>query len=147
MEKYMKIALKEAEKALKKGDVPVGAVIIYKEKVIAKAYNKKQNKQIATLHAEIKVIEKACKRLKTWHLEDCELYVTMEPCVMCAGAIAQSRIKKIIFGVYNEKYGFTKFLKNEYQKTVFGNDFCYAEGILKEEVEKMLKDFFKQKRK
>lgn len=147
MEKYMKIAIKEAKKALKKGDVPVGAVLVYKGKVIAKSHNKKQINQIATRHAEINAIEKTCKKLKSWHLEECELYVTMEPCSMCAGAISQARIKKIIYGVSNEKFGFTKFLKNELQKTMFGNEFVLVGGILDEEIEKLLKDFFKQKRK
>ena len=99
MEKYMKIALKEAMKAEKHGDVPIGAVIVRNSKIIAKGHNKKEKKQMVTRHAEIEAVEKACKKLKTWHLEDCEIYTTVEPCVMCYGAIEQARIKKIIYGV------------------------------------------------
>ena len=92
MEKYMKLALKEAYKAFDKDEVPIGALIVLDGKVIARAHNLREKKQISTAHAEILAIEKACKKLGTWRLENCELYVTLEPCPMCAGAIIQSRI-------------------------------------------------------
>ena len=146
MKKYMEIAIKEAEKALKQGDVPVGAVIVQNDKVIAKSYNKKQKKDIATRHAEIEVIEKACKKLKTWHLDDCELYITMEPCLMCAGAILQSRIKKVIYGVDNEKFGCVKSIETILNNSQFNHTTVIVSGIMKEKIEKMLKDFFKEMR-
>lgn len=111
-EYYMNAAIKQANKALKKGEVPVGAVIVKDKKIIAKAYNKKETKQDLTMHAEIIAISKACKKIKNWRLDDCVIYVTMEPCMMCCGAIEQSRIKKIIYGTKNENYGYTSKLKN-----------------------------------
>ena len=95
MEKIIELMLKEAEKAYNKNEVPVGAVVVRKGKIVSKAHNLKENKRNATKHAEIIAIDRACKKLKTWHLDDCEMYVTLEPCLMCVGAIIQSRIKKI----------------------------------------------------
>ena len=139
MEKYMKIALKEAEKAQKHGDIPVGAVIIKQNKIIAKGHNKKEKKQITTRHAEIEVIEKACKKLKTWHLDDCEIYITMEPCCMCYGAIEQARIKKIYFGVENEKFGYISKNNNK-------NLINFEKGILQKECVEIVQKFFLKKR-
>ena len=96
-EKIMKIALKNAKKALKHDEVPVGAVIVKNNKIISQAYNKKEKTKNVINHAEIIAISKACKKLKTWRLDDCEIYITMEPCMMCSGAIEQARIKKIIY--------------------------------------------------
>lgn len=98
MDKFMEKAIELANKACAKGEVPIGAVIVCHDKIIAKGFNKREKKQNALAHAEIEVIEKACKRLKSWRLEDCELYVTLEPCPMCAGAIANARIKKVYVG-------------------------------------------------
>ena len=100
MEKYMLLALKEAKKAEKHGDVPIGTIIIKNNKVISKGHNKKEKKQNVTRHAEIEAIEKACRKMKTWHLEECEIYTTVEPCTMCYGAIEQARIKKIVFRIF-----------------------------------------------
>ena len=111
-EYYMSIALKEAKKAYKKEEIPVGAIIVKNNKIISKAYNKKEKSKNVIKHAEIIAISKACKKLKNWRLEDCEIYVTMEPCMMCCGAIQQSRIKKIVYGVKNENFGFTAKMKN-----------------------------------
>ncbi len=111
-EYYMKMAIKQANKALKHNEVPVGAIIVKNNKIIAKAYNKKEKSNDSTKHAEIIAISKACKKVKNWRLDDCILYVTMEPCMMCSGAIEQSRIKKIVYGVKNENYGYTDNLKN-----------------------------------
>ena len=111
-EYYMNIAIKEAKKAYKYEEVPVGAVVVKNNKIIAKAFNKKEKTKNVIKHAEIIVIEKACKKIKNWRLDDCEIYITMEPCMMCSGAIQQSRIKKIIYGVKNENYGYTDQLKN-----------------------------------
>ncbi len=145
-EKYMKIAYKEAQKAYKCGDVPVGAVIVKNDKIIAKSYNKKQKKHNATRHAEIEVIEKACKKLKTWYLDDCEIYITMEPCLMCCGAILQSRIKKIFYGVKNEKFGCVQSIEKIFDNDKFNNHVEITGDICSREIAKMLKDFFKQMR-
>lgn len=109
---YMKIALKEAFKAYKVGDVPVGAVIVKNNKIISKAHNTKEKNKNAINHAEILVINKACKKLNTWHLNDCILYTTMEPCMMCCGAIIQSRIKEIHYILDNDQFGCLKLLEN-----------------------------------
>ena len=114
MDKYLEIAINEAYKACKKGDIPVGCVIVYNNKIIAKTHNLKEKKNQATYHAEILAINKACKKLKTWHLDDCILYTTMEPCVMCSGAIIQSRIKKIVYILDNSSFGNIK--NNSYFK-------------------------------
>ena len=103
MNKYLKEAYKEAQKALDKNEVPVGAVIVKEDKIIARAHNIKEIKQNALAHAEIICINKACKKLKNWRLDDCEMYVTLEPCSMCKGAIKQSRIKKVYYGAEDKK--------------------------------------------
>ena len=135
-EYYMKIALEEAKKALKHNEVPVGVVIVKNNKIISKAHNKKEKTKNVIKHAEIIAISKACKKLKNWRLEDCEIYVTMEPCMMCSGAIQQSRIKKIIYGVKNENYGFTDNLKN----------IKIISQICEEECKNMIQTFFKKRR-
>ena len=104
-EKYIKLALKEAQKALFKDEVPIGCVIVKDNKVIARGYNLRESKKDVTKHAEIVAIEKACKKLNSWRLVDCEIYVTLEPCPMCAGAIYQARIKRLIFGADDPKGG------------------------------------------
>ncbi len=111
-EYYMNIALKEAKKALKHNEVPIGAVIVKDNKIISKAFNKRETKKNIINHAEILAISKACKKIKNWRLNDCTIYITMEPCMMCSGAIEQSRINKIVYGTKNEKFGYTKSLKN-----------------------------------
>lgn len=140
-EKYMKIALEEAKKAYKKGDVPVGAVIIKKNRIIAKSYNKKEKQNNAIKHAEIEVINKACKKLKTWHLEQCTLYTTLEPCLMCTGAIIQSRIGEIYYATENPNFGEIKITKKYNKKIKIKN------GLLQKESNELLKNFFKEKRK
>ena len=145
-EKYMRAAMKEAYKAELKDEVPIGAVIVHDGKIIARAHNTRQTKQISTHHAEILCIEKACRKLNSWRLEECDLYVTLEPCPMCAGAIQQSRIRKVIFGAYDPKGGFfgSNFNINEVKGL---NHYPEVEGgILKEETAQLLKDFFKKKR-
>lgn len=102
-EKYMKIALQQARTAFNNGDVPVGAVIIKNGEIISRAYNRRERDQDATAHAEIIAIKKACRRLNSWRLNDCVMYVTLEPCSMCMGAIQQSRISKVIYGTKNIK--------------------------------------------
>ena len=144
--KFMKMAYKLALKAYDIGEVPIGAVIVKDGKVIAKAYNKRNFKRLATAHAEILAIEKACKKLNDWRLDDCEMYVTLEPCPMCAGAIVNSRIKKLYFGAYERKSG---SVFSNYQILFKGglNHTVEAEGgILEEDCSSLLKNFFKSKR-
>ncbi len=141
----MKVAINEAKKAYKKDDVPVGAVIVKNDKIIAKAYNKKEKHNNVIEHAEILAIQKACKKLKTWRLEECTLYVTLEPCMMCTGAIIQSRIKKIIYACSNPNYG---YMKSNYDiQTKNKIEVEYTNDIYSEEVKKVLQQFFKNKRK
>ena len=132
---YMQVAFKEAYKALKHNEVPVGAVIVKNGKIIAKAYNKREKTNDVTKHAEIIAISKACKKIKNWRLEGCTIYVTMEPCMMCCGAIEQSRISKIVYGAKNDNFGnLDKIsIKNISQE-------------LEVECKKIVCDFFKNKR-
>lgn len=139
---YMNIALKEAKKAFKKNDVPVGCVITYNNKIISKAHNQKELKNNAVKHAEIIAIEKACKKLKTWHLENCVLYTTMEPCLMCTGAIIQSRINKICYSISNNHYGELENNLKKYNKKII-----IEKNILKEESKSLLQEFFEDKRR
>ena len=104
-EKYMRRAMNYARKAAQKGEVPVGAVIVKDGMIIASGYNKREEKKNALMHAEMIAIDRACRKLGAWRLEDCELYVTLEPCPMCAGAVANARIKKVYFGAYDTKMG------------------------------------------
>ncbi|MEG1989890.1 MAG: nucleoside deaminase [Clostridia bacterium] len=112
MDKYMKLALNEAKKAYLKDEVPVGAVIVKDDKVISKAYNLRETKNSSLAHAEILAIEKACKKLNSWRLDNCVMYVTLEPCLMCSGAIVQSRISKVIIGAMDKKNGVVQSIAN-----------------------------------
>ena len=130
----MKLAFKEAKKSLLTDDVPVGAVIVEKGKVIAMAHNTKEKTKVVTRHAEINVVEKACKKKKSWYLNDCEMYVTLEPCKMCQGAIEQARIKKVFYAVSRDKKNVSKSLFKKIE-----------DGL--EESQLLLKKFFQNKRK
>ena len=120
-EYFMKETLKEAEKAYKKLEVPVGAIIVKDGKIIARAYNQKESKTDTTKHAEILAIQKASKKLKSWRLIDCEMYVTLEPCTMCAGAIIHSRIKKVYIGAMDEKTGAVGSVLNLFEDYKFNH--------------------------
>ena len=144
-EKFMKEALKEAKKAYEKLEVPVGAVIVKNGKIIARAHNLKETKKDTTKHAEILAIEKASKKLNAWRLLDCEMYITLEPCSMCAGAIINSRIKKIYIGALDEKTGAAGSVLNLFDYK-FNHKVEVEKGILQKECEKVLKDFFKELR-
>jgi len=139
MNDFMNLALKQALKAYKKQEVPIGAIVVKNGKIISKAYNKKENKQITTKHAEIIAIERACKKLKTWHLDGCEIYTTMEPCLMCYGAIEQSRISKIYYGLKNMNFGFKSKYNIETKLQV-------CECKISNEYVDYIKSFFKEKR-
>ena len=135
-------ALKEANKAYKLGEVPIGAIIVKDNKIISRAYNKKESSNLATSHAEILAINKACKKLKNWRLVDCTLYVTVEPCLMCCGAIIQSRIKKVVYGTHNEYYGAVESIA----KTLKKYNVEVRSNILQNECSYILKEFFKKRR-
>ena len=148
MEKdFMKLALAEAKKAMEKDEVPIGCVIVKDGEVIARGHNQKEKKQSAVFHAEIVAINRATRKLGTWHLDDCEIYVTLEPCLMCAGAIINSRIRKVIFGASDPKGG--AFGSNTDVKLIPKlNHYPLSQsGLHKEECEELLKTFFRKKRK
>ena len=145
-EKYMKEALKEAKKAYKKEEVPVGAVIVKDNKIIARAHNLKELKNDTTKHAEILAIQKASKKLNSWRLIDCEMYITLEPCAMCVGAIINSRIKKIYFGTSDKKTGACGSFLNLIDDYKFNHIVQVEKYILKDECEKIIKEFFKDLR-
>ena len=146
-EKFMQEALKEAKKAYNKLEVPVGAVIVKDGKVIAGAHNLKETKLDTTKHAEILAIQKASKKLESWRLLDCEMYVTLEPCSMCAGAIINARMKKIYIGTLDEKTGAAGSVLNLLKDYKFNHEVEVEKGIMKEQCESMLKDFFKNLRR
>ncbi len=146
-EKFMKEALKEAKKAYDKLEVPVGVVIVNDGKIIARAHNIKEEKQDTTRHAEIIAIQKASKKLNNWRLTNCEMYVTLEPCSMCAGALIQSRIKKVHIGTMDPKTGACGSVLNLLEDFTFNHKVEIETGILQKECEELLKSFFKELRK
>ncbi len=146
-EHFMKEALKEAKKAYKKLEIPVGAVIVKDGEIIARGHNVKEEKKDTTKHAEIIAIQKASKKLDNWRLNDCEMYVTLEPCPMCAGAIIQSRIKKVYIGTMDEKTGACGSVLNLFKDYKFNHRVDLEAGLLKENCEEMLKSFFVELRK
>ena len=146
-EKFMKEALKEAKKAYDKLEVPVGAVIVKDGKIIARAHNLKETKYDTTKHAEILAIQKASKKLNSWRLIDCEMYVTLEPCSMCAGALINSRIKKVYIGASDQKTGAVGSVFNLLEDYTFNHKVEYKKGVLQDECESILKEFFKELRK
>ncbi len=146
-EKYMKIAYLEAKKARKKDEVPIGAVIVLGDKIIARAHNLMEKKQVATAHAEILCIEKACKKLKSWRLEEAKLYVTVEPCAMCAGAIVNARIGEVVFGANEGKSGCAESKYPILSDNGLNHTVKFTGGVLKEECANLLKEYFKQKRR
>lgn len=146
-EKFMKAALKEAKKAYDKLEVPVGAVIVKEGKIIARAHNLKETKTDTTKHAEILAIQKASRKLKSWRLLDCDMYVTLEPCSMCAGAMINSRIRKIYIGTQDAKTGAVGSVFNLFNDYTFNHKVEAETGILKDECENILQQFFKELRK
>ena len=145
-EKYMKEAIKQAKKAAVIGDVPIGCVIVEDDKIIARAYNQRNKKKTTLAHAELLAIQKASKKVNDWRLEDCTLYVTLEPCQMCSGAIVQSRIKRVVVGCMNPKAGCAGSIFNLLQVPQFNHQVELTTGVLGEECSQMLKTFFKELR-
>lgn len=141
---YMEEAIKEAEKAYKEGDVPVGAVLVYNDRIIAKNHNRKEINRNAIDHAEILVIKEACEQFQNWHLEECTLYVTLEPCLMCAGAIIQSRIKKLVYATSSPKFGYIESL-NKMTNEKNNHIPIIEKGVCEIEASNLLKSFSKIK--
>lgn len=140
--KYMKAAKGQAMKAYKLGEVPIGCVIVYEGKIIGRGYNRRNTDKTSLAHAEITAIKKACKVMGDWRLEECRLYVTLEPCQMCAGAIVQSRIPEVIMAAENPKAGCGGSVMDILNNPDFNHQVTVKKGVLKEECAKMLKDFF-----
>lgn len=138
-EYYMSLAFMEAKKAYELDEVPIGCVIVKNNKIITKSYNQKTLKNIATYHAEVLAINQACKKLSTWYLDECTLYTTVEPCLMCTGAIIQSRISRVVYGTNNESFGYLSKLKD--------NKILIKGNVLENECSSIMSDFFKNKRK
>ena len=143
----MKEALKEAKKAYDKEEIPVGAVIVRDDKIIARGHNIKELKKDTTKHAEIIAIQKASKKMDAWRLEGCTLYVTLEPCAMCAGALIQSRIKKVVIGTMDNKTGACGSVLNLLEDYKFNHQVEIETGIMETECREILQQFFKELRK
>ncbi|MCI1593342.1 tRNA adenosine(34) deaminase TadA [Heyndrickxia oleronia] len=146
-EYFMKLAISEAKKAEEKCEVPIGAVVVLNGEVIATAHNLRESTQNAITHAEILAIQKACEKIGSWRLEDAELYVTLEPCPMCSGAIILSRIKKVIFGAHDPKAGCAGTLMNLLDDQRFNHQSEVVSGVLENECSVLLSDFFRNIRK
>ena len=145
-QKYMREALKQAKKADKIDEVPIGCVIVYEDSIIARAYNRRNTDKNTLAHAELLAIKKASKVLGDWRLEDCTMYITLEPCQMCAGAIVQARIKRVVVGSMNPKAGCAGSVLNLLQMNQFNHQVELETGVMEEECSRMLKEFFKRLR-
>ncbi len=146
-EKYMKEAIKQAKKAYAIGEVPIGCVIVYENKIIGRGYNRRTIDKNPLAHAEMIAIKKASKKMGDWRLEDCTMYVTLEPCQMCSGAIVQARMKKVVVGCMNPKAGCAGSILNLLQVEKFNHQVELEIGVLQEECSMMMKNFFKELRK
>jgi tRNA(adenine34) deaminase len=142
----MRAALKEAQKAEKENEVPVGAVVVFEDKIIARAYNKREQKQEFHSHAEFLAMMKASKKIGSWRLENCDVYVTLEPCPMCAGAMIQSRIKNLYYAADDPKSGVAKSIIEMFNLP-FNHKINVESGILANESQELLENFFKRLRK
>ena len=145
-EKYMKQALRLAKKAMDSGDVPIGCLIVYDGKVIARGYNRRNKEKQSLAHAELIAIRKASKVIGDWRLEECKMYVTLEPCQMCAGAIDQARIPEVVIGCMNPKAGCAGSIINLLDMQEFNHQVKVTRGVLEEECSVLLKNFFKELR-
>ncbi len=145
-EKYMKEAIKQAKKAYALGEVPIGCVIVYQDKIIGRGYNRRNTDKNTLAHAEITAINKASKKMGDWRLEDCTLYVTLEPCQMCAGAIVQARITEVVMGTMNPKAGCCGSILNILDMPQFNHQVRVKRGVLEEACSSLLTSFFKELR-
>lgn len=144
--KFMKSALKEAEKSYDKEEIPVGAVIVKDGKIIARGHNLKETKNDTTNHAEIIAIRKASKKLKSWRLRGCTMYVTLEPCTMCAGALIQARLDKVVIGTMDEKTGACGSVLNVLEDYKFNHKVEIEKGVMEKECKEILQKFFRELR-
>ena len=145
-EKYMKEAIRQARKAYAIGEVPIGCVIVYKDKIIGRGYNRRMADKNTLSHAELIAIRKASRKMDDWRLEECTMYVTLEPCQMCSGAIVQSRLSRVVVGCMNPKAGCAGSILNLLQMKEFNHQAELTTGVLEEECSQMMKDFFKELR-
>lgn len=145
-EKFMKEAIKQAKKAYAIGEVPIGCVIVHDGKIIGRGYNRRTIDKNTLAHAEIQAIRKACKKMNDWRLEECTMYVTLEPCQMCSGAIVQSRMTRVVVGCMNPKAGCAGSVLNLLQMEEFNHQVELEIGVLEEECSQMMKSFFKELR-
>ena len=141
-EYYMQLAYKEAEKAWEAGEIPVGAVVVHDEEVIGKGYNQREMLKDPTAHAEMIAISSAAEYLNDWHLENCTLYVTLEPCPMCTGAILNARIYKVVFGAYDEKAGMCGSIDNLCDQNLLNHKSIVIGGVMEDQCEILIKSFF-----
>ena len=146
-EEFMGVALEEAEKALEKGEVPIGAIIVQNGQIVARAHNLKEELKDPTAHAEILAIQEATRNLKKWRLNDCTLYVTLEPCPMCAGALVQSRVKRVVYGIHDLKAGAAGSVLNVLDEPRFNHQVNVSSGVLQEECREIMQRFFRSLRK
>ncbi len=144
--RYMKAALAQAKKAYKLGEVPIGCVIVYEDRIIGRGYNRRNTDRTPLAHAEITAIKKAVKTIKDWRLEECKLYVTLEPCQMCSGAIVQARIPEVIMGAENPKAGCAGSVMDILNNPQFNHQVMVKKGVLQEECSSLLKKFFEELR-
>ena len=145
-EKYMKEAIRQAQKAYALGEVPIGCVIVYQDKIIGRGYNRRNTDKNTLSHAEITAINKASKKIGDWRLEDCTLYVTLEPCQMCSGAIVQARITRVVMGAMNPKAGCGGSILNILEMPQFNHQVQVERGVLGEECTELLTTFFRELR-
>lgn len=145
-EKYMSLALAQARRAYKLNEVPIGCIIVYKDEIIGRGYNRRVTDKNTLSHAELNAIRKASKRLGDWRLDDCEMYVTLEPCQMCSGAIVQSRIKKVYIGCMNPKAGCAGSIMNLLNVEQFNHQVQIEKGILEEKCSDIIKSYFRELR-
>ena len=145
-EAFMKEALRQAEKAAALGDVPIGCVIVFQGKIIARGYNRRNADKSVLSHAELIAIRKACRKMNDWRLEDCTMYITLEPCQMCAGAIVQARMGRVVIGAMNPKAGCAGSILNLLEMPEFNHQVLVERGVLGEECSQMLTEFFKELR-
>ena len=145
-EKYMKDAIRQAKKAYAIGEVPIGCVIVHDGKIIGRGYNRRTIDKNTLAHAELMAIKKASKKLEDWRLEECTMYVTLEPCQMCSGAIVQSRMTRVVVGCMNPKAGCAGSILNLLQMEEFNHQVELTTGVLEEECSQMMKTFFKELR-
>lgn len=145
-EKYMKEAIKQAKKARALDEVPIGCVIVYEDKIIARGYNRRNTDKMTLSHAELNAIKKASKKVGDWRLEGCTMYITLEPCQMCAGAIVQARVSRVVVGSMNPKAGCAGSVLNILQMEQFNHQVELETGVLGEECSTMLSDFFRELR-